>query len=131
VTEQRFVGLTYIDGLVSGPSGQRSVTFLIDTGAQYSLLPHDVWTALGLVPMRTRAFHLADGTRIERKVSECLIELPRIEDETPRGTTPVILGEPGDAALLGVFTLESLSLVFNPFDRSLRVMREAPLMSVA
>lgn len=131
MTEQRYVGLTYLDGVVTGPTGQRSVTFLVDTGAQYSLLPHDVWTALGLTPMRTLGFHLADGTRIERRISECVIELPTIENERPRGTTPVILGEPGDVALLGVFTLESLALVFNPFDRSLRLMREAPLMRVA
>ena len=127
MTERRYVGLTYIDGIVSGPGGQHSVTFLVDSGAQYSLLPYDVWTSLGLTALRTHAFHLADGTRIERSVSECVIELPRIADETPRGHTTVILGELGDIALLGVLTLESLGLVLNPFDRSLRPMREAPL----
>lgn len=126
--KHRRVGLTYIDGLVMGPLGQREVTFLIDTGAQYSLLPHGVWTSLGLQPTRTRAFHLADGTRIERAISECQIELPEVDGETPRGHTPVILGEPGDVAFLGVVTLENLGLVFNPFDRSLRPMLEAPLM---
>jgi clan AA aspartic protease len=131
MTDTRFVGLTYIDGVVTGPRAQRTVTFLVDTGAQYSLLPHDVWTALGLEAVRTRAFHLADGTRIERAISECLIELPRIDDETPRGHTPVILGEPGDVALLGVVTLESLGLVFNPFDRSLRLILDAPLAHIA
>lgn len=125
------VGLTYIDGVVSGPSAKRTVTFLIDTGAQYSLLPHEIWRSLGLRPMRTRGFHLADGTRIERTISECQIELPEIDGETPRGHTPVILGEPGDVALLGVVTLENLGLVFNPFDRSLRLMTEAPLMGLS
>lgn len=128
MAEKRWVGLTFIDGLVTGPLGQRKVTFLIDTGAQYSLLPHDVWTSLGLGPQRVRGFHLADGTRIERAVSECQVELPEIGGEVPRGHTPVILGEPGDVALLGVITLESLGLVFNPFDRSLRLMLEAPLI---
>ncbi|PYS11939.1 MAG: aspartyl protease, partial [Acidobacteria bacterium] len=32
-------------------------------------------------------------------------------------------GEPGDAALLGVVTLENLGLVFNPFTRTLHPMR--------
>ena len=128
MTEMKTVGLTYIEGVVTGPKGSLTLTFLIDTGAQYSLLPHPAWTALGLEPTRTRAFHLADGTRIERAVSECLIELPAIDGETPRGHTPVILGEPGDVALLGVVTLENLGLVFNPFDRSLRPRLEAPLM---
>ncbi|WP_211230053.1 hypothetical protein [Desulfovirgula thermocuniculi] len=37
--------------------------------------------------------------------------------------TPVILGEPGDEALLGVVTLEILGLVLNPFNRTLQPMR--------
>ena len=37
--------------------------------------------------------------------------------------TPVVLGEEGDQALLGVVTLEILGLVFNPFDRTLKPMR--------
>ena len=45
-------------------------------------------------------------------------------DAAPReGHTPVILGEPGDEALLGVVTLEILGLVFNPFNRTLQPMR--------
>ncbi len=35
----------------------------------------------------------------------------------------MILGEPGDVALVGAVTLESLALVLNPFDRSLKPMR--------
>lgn len=126
------MGLTYIEGVLTGPSGkQASLDFLIDTGAQYSLLPYEIWQDLHLEPMRVRGFHLADGTRIERSISECLIELPEIDGERPRGHSPVILGQPGDVALLGVVTLESLGLVFNPFDRSLRLMLEAPLMRMS
>lgn len=121
------VGLTYIDGTVTGPGGASlQLRFLIDTGAQYSLLPHEAWRRLGLAPRRTLAFNLADGTRIDRGVSDCRITIEGIE-----GPTPVILGEPGDVALLGVVTLENLGLVFNPFDRSLRPMTEAPLMVLA
>jgi predicted aspartyl protease len=131
VAEDKRVGLTFIDGVVAGPKGQSTLRFLIDTGAQYSLLPLAVWTSLGLEPTRRLAFNLADGTRIERAVSECVIELPEVGGEKPRGHTPVILGEPGDVALLGVVTLENLGLVFNPFDRSLRLMLESPLMLLA
>jgi hypothetical protein len=55
---------------------------------------------------------------IERQVSECYIEPPQGD-----GHTPVILGEPGDEALLGVTTLEILGLVLNPFTRTLQPMR--------
>lgn len=113
------VGITFIDGTVSGPTGaQEQVRFLVDSGAVYSLLPHEVWKRLGLQPRRREAFHLADGTRIERDVSECRIALPHGE-----GHTPVVLGEPGDAALLGMVTLEELGVTFNPFDRTLQPMR--------
>jgi predicted aspartyl protease len=37
--------------------------------------------------------------------------------------TPVILGEEGDEALLGIVTLEILGLVLNPFTRTLQPMR--------
>jgi len=71
-----------------------------------------------LSPKRAMTFTLADGTTIERKVSECHVALPQGE-----GHTPVILGEPGDEALLGVVTLEILGLVLNPFNRTLQPMR--------
>jgi hypothetical protein len=51
-------------------------------------------------------FALADGTLIDRDVSECHITLPQGD-----GHTPVILGEAGDEALLGVVTLEIVSAV--------------------
>src|SRR5712691_6613500 len=111
------MGLTYVDGVVSGPSGEpRPVHLLVDSGAKYSLLPIDVWRAIGLTPERRVTFVLADGTQIERDVSECHIRVP-----LGSGHTPVILGEPGDdQALLGVVTLEILGFVLNPFNRTLQ-----------
>jgi clan AA aspartic protease len=113
------MGLTFIIGTVTGPSGaSRRVQFLIESGAMYSLVPADVWPALGLKPKRTASFTLADGTMIDREISECHIEVAGEE-----GHTPVILGEPGDDALLGVVTLENLGLVLDPFNRTLQAMK--------
>jgi clan AA aspartic protease len=113
------VGITYIEGRVRGPTGrEEAVRFLVDSGATYSLLPLRVWQAIGLTPRRRMTFLLADGTGVERDVSECYILLPQGE-----GHTPVILGEEGDEALLGVVTLEILGLVFNPFNRTLQPIR--------
>ena len=113
------MGLTYVDGTVTGPTGATAeVRFLVDSGPTYSLLPHPVWTALGLVAKRTLDFTLADGTRISRAVSECHLRL--VEGD---GHTPVILGERGDEALLGAVTLEILGLVLHPFKRTLEPMR--------
>ena len=113
------MGITYVEAEAIGPTGKReSVRLLVDSGATYSLLPEDVWRAIELTPQREMSFILADGTSVERQVSECLMFL--VEGE---GHTPVILGEPGDEGLLGVVTLEILGLVLNPFNRTLQPLR--------
>ncbi|GFO96297.1 hypothetical protein ig2599ANME_0486 [groundwater metagenome] len=113
------MGITYIEGIVTGPTGkQATVRFLVDSGATYTLLSYKDWQEIELSPKRFVAFTLADGTSIERKVSECHIALPQGEAHTP-----VILGEPGDEPLLGIVTLEILGLVLNPFTRTLQPMR--------
>lgn len=113
------MAVIYIEGTVTGTTDKKvTVRFLVDSGATYTLLPYSIWKAIGLSPKRSVTVTLADGTAIERKVSECHISLPEGE-----GHTPVILGEPGDKALLGVVTLEILGLILNPFTRTLQPMR--------
>jgi clan AA aspartic protease len=114
------MGITYIEGRVKGPTSgkEKAVKFLIDSGATYTLLPKKVWKAIALKPKRKMAFTLADGTTVERTISEAYVVFPQGE-----GHTPVILGQERDQALLGVVTLEILGLVFNPFDRTLSPMR--------
>lgn len=112
------MGITYVEGRVKGPLGERTVRFLVNSGATYTVLPEEVWRSIGLKPIREHEFILTDGTVIRRKVSECYISLPQGE-----GHTPVVLGEADDHALLGVVTLEILGLVFNPFKRTLQPMR--------
>ena len=73
---------------------------------------------LELKPDETLDFILADGTKIERRASECKIRLNGKERHTP-----VILGEVGDEPLLGVITLENLGLILDPFKRTLQAMK--------
>ena len=113
------MGTTYIKATVTGPTGKKvTIRFLVDSGASYTVLPEKVWKQLALKPKRAELFALADGTTIERKVSEAHIALAKAD-----GHTPVILGENGDQPLLGVVTLENLGLVLNPFNRTLQPMR--------
>ena len=113
------MGVTFIEGEVKGARSRKErVRFLVDSGASYTLLPEKVWKALKLKPKRSMSFTLADGTQVEREISECHIALPVGE-----GHTPVILGQEGDEPLLGVVTLENLGLVLNPFNRTLQPMR--------
>jgi predicted aspartyl protease len=110
------VGITYIKGTVTGPTGKQTTDdFLVDSGAKYTVLPLKSWKAIGLKAERRLTFMLADGTKVKRNISECQISLPQGKTHTP-----VVLGESHDKALLGVVTLEELGLVFNPFERSLQ-----------
>jgi len=112
------MGLTFVEATVTGPSGlSRQLKLMVDSGAAYSLLPTKTWKAIKLKPMEKRTFTLADGTDIEREISECQIALNGTERHTP-----VILGKPGDEPLLGVITLEVLGLVLDPFKRTLQPM---------
>ena len=57
------MGITYIDGTVRGPNEREEpVTFLVDSGVTYSLLPKYVWENIGLVPKREETFSLAYET---------------------------------------------------------------------
>ena len=113
------MGITYVEAEAVGPTGKReAVRLLVDSGATYSRLPEPVWRAIQLEPTREMSFSLADGTQVVRRISGCWLSLERGEDHTP-----VILGEPGDEALLGVITLEILGLVLNPFNRTLQPLR--------
>jgi predicted aspartyl protease len=115
------VGLAYIDGRVQTPGRNRKarrVRFLVDSGAVYSVLRQPVWRALGLKPERKLDFVLADGTTLTRGVTECTFEI-----QGHRATSPVVLGETEDEALLGAVTLETLGLMLNPLSRTLEPMR--------
>lgn len=113
------MGVTYIGGTATGPTGKKvTLDFLVDSGVSYSLVPHDAWKEIELTPKRTLEFRLADGSKVSRQVSECHLSL-----EMGDAHTPVILGEPGDDAILGVVTLENLGLVLDPFSRTLRPMQ--------
>jgi len=115
------MALTYVAGTVTRSGRRRrprSVRFLVDTGAVYTVLPASVWRAIGLQGDRVVEFTLADGTSIRRDGSEC-----RIQVEGRSATSPVVLGGPADAPLLGAVTLETLGLMVNPLTRELLPMR--------
>jgi len=112
------MGLTDLTMTVSNPadpSRSRELTFLIDSGAMFPVVPRDVLSEIGVTPQKTESFSLADCTHIQREVGHALFTYKR---NVP--PAPVIFGEPGDAILLGVMALEALGLVFDPLRRELR-----------
>lgn len=63
---------------------------------------------------------MADGTPITRGASEY-----RFEIRGDSATSPVVLGEEDDGALLGAVTLETLGFMLNPLTREILPMRMA------
>lgn len=115
------MGIMHVGAVVRRGDGRGKgveVRLLVDTGAVYSVLPHQVWRTLKLRPMDRAEFALADGSVISRDVSEC-----RFEIHGKAATSPVVLGEGGEGPLLGAVTLETLGLMLNPLTREIRPMR--------
>jgi len=111
------VGLTSVRLQVANfaaPDIAEDVEFLVDSGAIYSVVPGETLARLGLAPRREREFRLANASRI---VPRCGIALFRYGDRDT--IAEVIFGEPGDAVLVGAFTLESLGVSLDPFKREL------------
>ena len=114
------MGITTIDARVfnpADPSRKVEIHFTVDSGAGYSLVPATVLEELDIHPHTTKRFFLANGDAIERKMGNAGFEYL---DEIAHA--PVIFGEEGDAALMGVTTLEGFGFVLDPFRRELRPM---------
>ncbi len=112
------MGLTFIKVSIANPARPRRSTrlkFLIDSGAQYSVVPAPVLRRLGIKPGKTKSFMLADGTEIKRSLGQALFRLNGEE-----GASPVIFGERGDSILLGSVSLEALGFLLDPLKRELR-----------
>lgn len=117
------MGVRYVHAQVCRPDRRgrgHDVRFLVDSGAIYSVLPEETWRTLRLKPERQVEFTLADGTPIARGVSEC-----RFVIRDAAATSPVVLGEGNDGALLGAVTLETLGLMLNPLTREILPMHMA------
>lgn len=112
------MGLTELEievGNPAKPKATRKLTFLIDSGAVYSVVPQRVLKDLGIKPIAREEFRLADGSKITRKKG---IALFRYGERV--GGADVIFGEKGDSMLLGALTLEALGLALDPLKRELK-----------
>ena len=96
---------------VGNPGGSRfeTVDALVDTGATYTMLPASLLRSLGVSPLETQSFRLADGNRVRLDVGDAIIRI----DGRVR-TSPVVFSEEGGAALLGAVTMEVFSLGVDP-----------------
>lgn len=73
---------------------------------------------LGIQPLQELEFELANSQAIERDVGEA-----RFFYDGRKAVSPVIFGEEGDAAVLGVVTMESMGLEVDPVRKQIRPTR--------
>lgn len=112
------MGLTVLNvkvGNPAEPSRLEELEFLVDSGAIYSVVPAEVLDRLGIKPIATEEFRLANGEVIRRRKGTAHFKLG---DKV--GGADAIFGEPGDSILLGAFTLEALGLALDPIRRELK-----------
>jgi clan AA aspartic protease len=112
---------TRLTGL-SSPQASYEGVFLVDTGATDSMAPGDELAKAGIVREGRMSYELADGS-----VKEYDFGLARIEfmGETTAGR--VVFGEPGTEPLLGVTALESVGIMVDPANKTLRRLPAIPL----
>jgi predicted aspartyl protease len=69
---------------------------------------------IGITPRTRRDFETADGRRVLRDIA---VAMMRLEGETL--PTLVVFADPGDAILLGVYSLEGFGLGVDPVNHRL------------
>ncbi len=117
------MGLTHIRAGVANPARPTKtvkVKLLVDSGAIYSVIPSTTLRRLRIEPHSERSFMLADGTEITCRIGDATFII-----DGNRGASPVIFGEKGDSALLGIVSLEALGFTLDPIRR---VLRPLPLI---
>jgi clan AA aspartic protease len=97
------------------PKRKAEVECIVDSGAIFAIIPAKLLRELGIRPDRSEEFTLADGTHARRRLSDAVFE---IGDR--RGASPVIVGEKGDATVIGAVTLEAMGMMLDPLKRELR-----------
>jgi clan AA aspartic protease len=119
------MGLTKVTTKISAfGNGEKSYEsmFLVDTGATDSMVPAPELEKIGVKKEGKMAYELADGT-----VKEYPYGLARIEfmGETTAGR--VIFGLPGAEPILGVTALESVGIMVDTANKTLKRLPAIPL----
>lgn len=119
------MGLTHVTVTLRamGPSGGAyQADFLVDTGATDSLAPAAELRKIGIHPIGTVVYELADGTLQEYPVGLAQIEFM---GEITAGR--VIFGPDDAEPILGVTALESVGIVVDPATKTLKRLPAIPL----
>lgn len=99
---------------------------MVDTGSEYSWLPTELLSELGVVPVRVDAFETADRRVLHRPVG-----FAHVSAGGRVGASAVVFAEPGDMVLLGAHGLEALNLRIDLNRKELTPAGPAPVAAAA
>lgn len=119
------MGLTHVTVTLRRPgstNGSFEADFLVDTGAIDSLAPAAELEKIGIDPVGTMVYELADGSMREYRFGLVQIEFM---GEITAGR--VIFGPDQAEPLLGVTALESVGITVDPANRALKRLPAIPL----
>ena len=103
-----------------------TANFLIDTGATDSMAPASELKRIGIEPVGTRVYELANGEKAEFEVGDAKVSF--LEETIP---LRFIFGPDGSEPILGVIALESAGLVVDAKNQTLTRISAFPLKAVA
>jgi clan AA aspartic protease len=119
------MGLTHVTVTLrpfGGGTGLFEADFLVDTGATDSLASGTALRAVGFVPSGKTSYELADGRVVEYEFG-----LSQIEFMGEKTAGRVIFGPDGIEPLLGVTALESVGILVDPANKTLKRLPAVPL----
>ena len=118
------MGLTYVTVALKAAGGRKryQADFLVDTGATDTLAPAAALRKIGVKPVGKMAYELADGSLQEFEFG--LVEIAFMGEIT---AGRAIFGPDEVEPLLGVTALESVGIVLDPANRTLKRLPAIPL----
>ena len=101
---------------IAGMNGgkARDIEVTVDTGAFFTAAPASMLRELGIEPVDSRVFIVADGRRVSADIGEARVAL-----DGRSVNTIVAFGEEDSPPLLGALTLEELTLAVDPVGKRL------------
>ena len=119
------MGLTHVTTAIWNLAKQGlpyEAEFLVDTGAIDCLAPRDALLAAGVVPEGKAVYELADGRPVEYEYGFARVSF--LGEET---VTPIIFGPEEAEPLIGVVALESMGVIVDPINKTLKRVHAKPL----
>ncbi len=123
------MGATHVTVTVKNPAAHDRAwqsEFLVDTGAIDSLVPRQHLEAIGIEPISSRTYELADGGRVQYDVAAAEFEFM---DEMIFGM--VVFVDDDVEPLLGLTALESAGIEVDPRNQQLKRLSAVRLKALA